>query len=156
MNESSHLNQTERETGTQGVPVIQPPSPRRRGPGKWLIAAVILVVIGVASVLLVHNRSKQGAQAESATAAVQITDTAFVPETIKIKQGQSVTWTNTDISLHQVAADPYPSHSKLPSLFSQESLSQNETYTFTFDKAGTYTYHDPLNPTALKATVIVE
>jgi len=138
-----------------GIPVVHPPSPRR-SPGKWFIAAIIVLVIGVASALAIHNRNKQGAQAVSSAATVQITDANFVPATVKIKQGQSVTWTNTDTRLHQVAADPYPSHSKLPSLFSEESLAQNESYTFTFDKAGTYTYHDPLNPTTLKATVIVE
>lgn len=151
----SHFNQSDHDNNN-GVPVVQPPTPRKRGPGKWLVAALILVVIGVASVLLIQNRAKQGAEAETNVATVQITDSAFVPETIKIKQGQSVTWVNNGSNLHQVAADPYPSHSKLPSLFSEESLDQNESYTFTFDKAGTYTYHDPLNPTSLKATVIVE
>jgi plastocyanin len=137
-----------------GIPVVEPPS-RRRGPGKWLVAAVILVVIGVASILVIRDQNKQSTQAES-VASVQITESGFVPETIKIKQGQSVTWTNTDSKLHQVAADPYPTHSKLPSFLSEESLSQNESYSFNFDKAGTYTYHDPLNPTTFKATVIVE
>lgn len=151
----TNLNQS--EPGSSGVPVVQPPATRpRRGPGKWLIAALILVVIGISSILVIHNRNKQGAQAETSAANVQIGDTAFTPGTVRIKQGQSVTWTNTDTRLHQVAADPYPSHSKLPSLFSEESLATNESYTFTFDKAGTYTYHDPLNPTTLKATVIVE
>ncbi|SRR6266542_396028 len=149
----TNLNQS--DSNPSGVPVVQPPTPRRN-PGKWLIAALILVVVGISSILVIHNRNKQGAQAETTGASVQITDTAFVPQTVKIKQGQSVTWINTDTRLHQVAADPYPSHSKLPSLFSQESLATNESYTFTFDKTGTFTYHDPLNPTTLKATVIVE
>ena len=140
--------------GTSGIPIVQPPG-RKRGPGKWLIAAILLVIIGVASVLLIRDQNKQSTQAEP-VATVQITESGFVPETIKIKQGQSITWTNTDGKLHQVAADPYPTHSKLPSFVSEESLAQNESYTFSFDTAGTYTYHDPLNPTTFKATVIVE
>jgi plastocyanin len=148
----SNYNQS--DPSQANIPIVRPPHPRRT-PGKWLMAAVIVVTIGVASALLIQNKSKQTTQAESA-ATVQITNSAFVPETIKIKQGQSVTWVNADTALHQIGADPYPSHAKLPSLFSEESLAQNETYTFTFDKQGTYTYHDPLNPTTLKATVIVE
>jgi len=148
----SPLNQS--DSGTD-IPVVPPPGRPRRGPGKWLIAAIVVLVIGVASVLAIQNKARQGVQAEP-SGIVQITETGFVPQTIKIKQGQSVTWVNTDQAMHQVAADPFPSHSKLPSLYSEESLSQNESYTFTFDKQGTYTYHDPLNPVELKATVIVE
>lgn len=148
----SQLNQS--DSGTN-IPVIAPPSRPRRGPGKWLVAAIVVLVVGVASVLAIQNKDRQGVQAEP-SGIVQITDTGFVPQTVKIKQGQSVTWVNTDVQMHQVAADPFPSHSKLPSLYSESSLSQNESYTFTFDKQGTYTYHDPLNPVALKATVIVE
>jgi plastocyanin len=141
-------------TGTN-VPVVHPPSRPRRGPGKWLIVGILVLMVGIASVLTIQNRDKQGVQAEP-VATVEITDTAFVPATIKIKQSESVTWINTGTQLHQVAADPYPSRSKLPSLFSEESLTSNESYNFSFDKKGTYTYHDPLNPTILKGTVIVE
>jgi plastocyanin len=136
------------------VPVVNPPR-KTHTPGKWLVAAVILLMIGVASVLLIHNKAKQGVQAEP-VATVQITGSSFVPETIKVKQGDSVTWVNTDSAPHQVAADPFSTHSKLPSLVTEQSLTQNESFTFTFDKQGTYTYHDPLNPTVLKGTVIVE
>lgn len=136
------------------IPVVVPPR-RKRTPGRWLVASVVLLAVGVASVLLIQNKAKQGVQAEP-VATVQITASGFVPETIKIKQGESVTWVNTDTAPHQIAADPLPSHSKLPSLVTDQSLNQNESFTFTFDKKGTYTYHDPLNPDALKATVIVE
>lgn len=136
------------------IPIVVPPR-RRHTPGKWLVAGVILLAVGVASVLLIQNKAKQGVQAET-DATVQITAAGFVPETIKIKQGESVSWVNTDTAAHQVAADPFPSHSKLPSLVTEQSLGQNESFTFTFDKKGTYTYHDPLNPDTLKATVIVE
>jgi plastocyanin len=132
------------------VPVVTPPEPRRHTPGKWLMVAVVLVMVGVASVLLIQNKPKQSVRAEP-TATVQITSAGFVPETITIKESESITWVNTDNGLHQVAADP-----KLEGFATEKSLDQHQSITFTFDKKGTYTYHDPLHPNQVKATVIVE
>ena len=148
----SNLNQS--GTGSEGIPVVRPPRPTR-SPGKWLVVSIVILSIGLASALLIQNRAKQTTKAQPAV-TVQITHSGFEPETVSVKQGQSVTWINSDTASHQIAADPYPTHASLPALFSGESLAQNETYSFTFDKPGTYTYHDPLHPASLKATVIVE
>ena len=117
---------------------------------------VLVITIGIASVLIIRNKDQQGVQAEQTTVTVQISADAFTPQTVKINKGESVTWVNTDGKPHEVAADPFPSNSQLPSLKTQDALAQNDSYTYTFDQKGTFTYHDPLNPLALKATVIVE
>jgi plastocyanin len=92
----------------------------------------------------------------SAPGEVSITPTGFVPATVSIKVGQAVTWTNTDTAPHIVASDPYPTDTTLSGLNSQQDLSTNDRYSFVFDKAGTYTYHDDLNPYTLEGTVIVK
>ena len=125
--------------------------------GKWLIIGLVLaivLVLAVAAVLFVKNRNDQAVNANPA-ATIDISKTAFSPATVKIKKGQSVTWVNDDTVPHQVAADPYPTHASLPELHST-SLNQGDSYTFTFEKKGTFTYQDPLYPTTLKATVVVE
>jgi len=125
--------------------------------GKWLIIGLVLaivLVLAVAAVLFAKNRNDQAANANPA-ATVDISKTSFAPTTVKIKKGQSVTWVNNDTVPHQVAADPYPTHASLPELHST-SLNQGDSYTFTFEKKGTFTYQDPLYPTTLKATVVVE
>jgi plastocyanin len=71
-----------------------------------------------------------------------------------IAVNDTVTWVNRDAAAHQIASDPHPSHIALPELESG-SLATNQTYDFKFTKAGTYTYHDHLNPT-IKGTVIVQ
>lgn len=132
------------------IPVVNPPAPKRHTPGKWLVGAVIVVMIGVASVLAISNKAKQSIKAE-ATVTVQITDSGFIPETVTIKPGESITWVNTDMAAHEVAANPAQE-----GFDTVAPLGRNQSVTFTFDKAGRYTYHDPLNPDKLKATVIVE
>lgn len=89
-------------------------------------------------------------------AQVTITSTGFVPAVINIKPGQQVIWINQDKVLHQVAADPHPTHTSLPGFDSAEPSKTKETYAFTFEKSGTFTYHDHLNPLKFKGTVIVK
>lgn len=87
---------------------------------------------------------------------VTITNAGFVPQTVRIKKGTQVTWTNTEKNPHWVASDPHPTHTGLPGFDSLSALTANDSYTYTFDKTGTFTYHDYLNPLKFKGTVIVE
>jgi plastocyanin len=80
-------------------------------------------------------------------AQVVIKSTAFDPATVTIKVGESVTWTNQDPINHTVVADNGE--------FKSGELANGDTFSFTFDKAGTYAYHCSIHP-SMKATVVVE
>jgi len=83
--------------------------------------------------------------------AVKISNFAFVPQSIAIKAGESVTWTNEDSVQHQIAADPgQPDIVNL----SSPSMNNGATYSYTFSKAGTWTYHCSIHP-SMKGTVVV-
>ena len=88
---------------------------------------------------------------------VDIGSKGFIPATISITVGQSVTWKNTDVNMkaHWVASDPYPIDNALPGLNSHGSIKPDDSYSYIFSKAGTYTYHDNLDP-SLTGTVIVK
>ncbi len=73
---------------------------------------------------------------------------AFDAKTVTVPKGATVIWTNKDSVRHNVLSD---SGSELKS----DLLAQGETYSHTFDVAGTYTYHCGPHPN-MKATVIVE
>jgi amicyanin len=81
--------------------------------------------------------------------AVTISNFAYSPAAIKIKVGQTVTWTNNDSVGHTVTADNASSDAPDSKLFNK-----GETYSFTFNKAGTYTYHCAPHP-YMKGTVVV-
>ena len=74
-------------------------------------------------------------------------DMAFDPATVTIKAGESVTWTNEDSASHTVVGDNGE--------FESDSLSKGDTFSFTFDAAGTYAYHCSIH-SSMKATVTVE
>lgn len=80
---------------------------------------------------------------------VTISNFAYAPKTIKVKVGTKVTWTNNDSVGHDVAADKPSADAP-----SSELLNKGESYSFTFKKAGTYSYHCTPHP-YMRGTVIV-
>lgn len=121
---------------------------------KWFVLAIGLILIAGGIVLIIAAKSRPAVS--EAVPSVVVSETGFRPQTIKIKKGQRVTWINQDANPHQISADPHPSGDLLPTLKSREPLLQYETYTAIFEKSGTFTYHDFLNPVEFQATVIVE
>lgn len=89
------------------------------------------------------------------TGVVNITKVAFEPQIIVIQKGVTVTWTNNDISEHQIAGDPHPEHTSTLGLISPK-LAKDDSFSFIFDEVGTYAYHDENNPTIITGQVVVE
>ena len=104
-----------------------------------------LLLAAAAALALVFAGS--ASTAPSATANVQIVKTGFVPGTVSITAGDSVTWRNADTKTHQVVANG--------GQFASGILDPGKTYTHTFARGGTFRYHDALHPT-LKGTVNVK
>lgn len=127
-----------------------------------VVGVLLLLVVAVAALTVASNNqnSTKSSTASIGTTApsaqVSIADTGFIPKTISVKVGQAVTWINTDTNPHQVASDPYPSDTTLASLNSKGNLITNDSFSYVFNKSGTYTYHDELNPYTLQGTVIVK
>src|SRR5215212_7067986 len=83
----------------------------------------------------------------AATIAIKITATGFSPKTLTINQGDAVKWTNADNVNHQIVANN--------GAFASGILRPGATFTFTFNAAGKYGYHDALKPT-LTGTITVK
>ena len=112
----------------------------------------LFVAIVLVSLLALHTVKNHQA---NRIAVVRITKTGFIPATISVKQGTKVIWTNSDTNLHQVASNPYPKDTILPSLKS-EILNNSQTYEYTANTSGTFGYHDQINPTINGTLVIVK
>jgi plastocyanin len=79
--------------------------------------------------------------------AVTIDNYSFTPGTLTIAAGTTVAWTNRDSEVHTVVADT-------PSDFKSAGLDTDDSFSFTFNKAGTYPYHCSLHP-HMTGTIIV-
>jgi amicyanin len=80
------------------------------------------------------------------TDLVKITNLAFAPAVITVVAGATVTWTNADSIQHDVFAPPLGLQSPV--------LNQNDSYTHTFSKPGTYHYICSIHP-FMHGTVVV-
>jgi plastocyanin len=91
--------------------------------------------------------SSQGAPAAAAGTAIKLVNMAFDPATVTIPAGTKITWTNTDPVAHTATA--------VGGAFNSGNLAPGQSFTFTFDKAGTFDYHCLYHP-YMKGTIIVK
>ncbi|MDQ3065149.1 MAG: plastocyanin/azurin family copper-binding protein [bacterium] len=78
-----------------------------------------------------------------------IQDFAFNPETTTIKKGTTLTWTNQDSARHDIMPDNPSNDFK-----ASELLGKGESYSFTFNTVGSFSYFCSPHP-YMKATVVV-
>jgi amicyanin len=95
-----------------------------------ILATVLVFFTGVAS---------------AGTAQVNIKDYTFQPDQITIKKGDTITWTNMDAGPHDVKFKDSDS----------PDLKKGETYSKTFNEAGTFDYLCDIHP-SMKGKVIVQ
>ena len=93
--------------------------------------------------------------ATTTNAVVNMSDTSFSPSTLTVAVGTTVTFTNNGQGNHWPASDPHPTHTGLAGFDAKQGLATGESYSFTFTKAGTFGYHDHLNP-SLRGTITVQ
>ena len=142
-------------------PTVAPTAPSATN--KLLVViglAVLVVAIGLGAFFAFHSTKKAATASVTtikkiAPAQVSITSSGFVPATMSVKLGQAVTWTNKDSAPHWVASDPYPTDNNLSGFNAKQAVTYNGSFSFIFNKVGTYTYHDQLNPYTLKGTIVV-
>ena len=79
--------------------------------------------------------------------AIAIRNFAFDPPSVTIPAGTKVTWTNDDQIPHTATSST--------DVFNSGNLALNQSYSYTFDKAGTFDYICIYHP-YMKGTIIVE
>jgi plastocyanin len=85
------------------------------------------------------------AEAAPRVHAVQIEGMRFVPETLTVRRGERIVWTNNDLVPHTVTQAAFDSHAVAP----------NASWSYVAAKPGTYPYGCTSHP-AMRATLIVQ
>lgn len=80
------------------------------------------------------------------TNQVDIKDMAFTPDSITVKAGSTVTWTNNDGAAHNVTADN--------NSFSSGTLTAGKTFSQTFNTAGTFKYKCTIHPNMTGVVIV--
>jgi plastocyanin len=94
---------------------------------------------GLAAAVLSLACASAVAAAPAKTAAVTIGNFTFGPATLTVAPGTTVTWTNGDDIPHTVVSDD-------KTTFKSKVLDSGDSFSFTFEKAGTYPYFCSIHP----------
>jgi plastocyanin len=81
--------------------------------------------------------------------AVTINNFAFSPTPLKVKSGAKVTVTNKDSTTHTWTADSGDAVT-----WTSPDLSPGSSFSFTFSKPGTYSYHCKIHPSMTGSVVV--
>ncbi len=92
------------------------------------------------------GQNTPGQQAGASVKEVNISNFAFNPATLTVTVGTTVKWTNQDQMDHTVTADDKS--------FDSGQLAQGKSFSFTFTKEGTYTYHCSNHPSMLGKIIV--
>ena len=76
--------------------------------------------------------------------AITIQNFAFSPATLTVKKGTTVTWTNNDSAPHQIKS----------ATFNSSQLSKGQSFSFTFNTAGSFDYSCAIHPSMLGKIIV--
>jgi plastocyanin len=104
----------------------------------WIASVAMPVMI--AMLLLVAGSSRVAAsdQPSAANVAVKIDNFVFGPQAITVPVGTTVTWTNSDDIPHTAVSTD--------GVFKSKVMDTDEKFSYTFTKAGTYSYYCSVHP----------
>ena len=108
---------------------------------QMLLTAVGMVALGA---IEVHIPS---VAETSNPVQIVVKDFMFSPTPLTVKVGSTVTWTNKDDEPHTVVSDT--------GVFKSGGMDTNETFSYKFDKPGTYHFTCSIHP-RMVGTVIVQ
>lgn len=100
----------------------------------------------------------QGEEAKESV-TVTITDQGFEPQTVTVKSGGTITWTNNSSKNVQVGSAVHPTHEVNRELTGGKfvvDLNPGQSETVTVTKAGNWKYHNHLSPSQTGTVIVSE
>ena len=114
--------------------------------GKWVVlfgSLGLVIALGIVGCNLYGGGPGGG---PVLTSSVDIRSMSFQPASVQVSVGATVTWTNFDGVNHTVTSDP--------GAFGSGSLTDGDTYSYTFNTAGAFPYHCSTHP-SMHGSVVV-
>ena len=106
----------------------------------------LLTAVSVAMLWWVAATSASTADAPDPTRIV-VKDFMFMPSSLTVKAGSTVTWANMDDEPHSVVSDT--------GLFRSGAMDTNESFSFKFEQPGTYHFTCSIHP-RMVGTIVVQ
>lgn len=128
---------------------------------KGLLFVVIAIIALVFGFVIFRQEGSSPASStqvspEDADVVVSMTREGFFPEEITINKRDTVVWVNNGDGYLWPASDIHPTHLIYPEFDPREPLGVGESWTFRFEEAGIWKYHDHLWPTSVGVVEVYE
>ena len=102
------------------------------------IAGVVMPVLIAMLLFAGSSRVTASDQPSTTNVAVKIDNFVFGPQAITVPVGTTVTWTNSDDIPHTAVSTD--------GVFKSKVMDTDEKFSYTFTKAGTYSYYCSVHP----------
>jgi plastocyanin len=102
---------------------------------------IVMMVFALVTFLAVAFLPKAHTSALAQTHAVQYTASGFTPQTVSIRVGDTVTFSNSGSEILEFSSDPHPFHTSYPSL-NLGIINPGTSKSFTFTEVGTFGFHN--------------
>jgi len=116
---------------------------------------ILLLALGLVTVAAVVFWFAKSPGTSGKEYAVELKEDGFTPSDITIHKGDAIIFTTTAGKPFWPASDPHPTHGIYSGFDPRQPIDPDKSWSFKFDKAGTWKYHDHLWP-AHRGTVVVE
>lgn len=118
------------------------------------LAMIVMMVSCGDSVTDAENGTNGNGNGTPASNEVSMEGISFLPETLTVEVGTTVTWTNNSNVIHTVTSGTDGNHD---GLFDSGNVAANEQFSYTFNETGTYPYFCiPHVNQGMTGTIIVE
>ena len=104
----------------------------------WIAGAATPLMIAMLLLFAGSSRVAASDQPSAANVAVKIDNFVFGPQAITVPVGTTVTWTNSDDIPHTAVSTD--------GVFKSKVMDTDEKFSYTFTKAGTYSYYCSVHP----------
>lgn len=86
---------------------------------------------------------------------IRYDEDGFTPTVLRVKLGATVTFRNDSTERLQIASNPHPTHTDYRLFNDTRARLQGESFVFTFNRLGSFGYHNHLHP-SMGGTIVVE
>lgn len=116
----------------------------------------IVIIIAAFAYLAFSSHKATGSNPGTPAATITRTDNGFQPDTITIKKGDTVLFNSTAKNFYWPASDIHPTHGIYPEFDPKRPIAPDETWSFKFDRVGTWRFHDHLQANITGAITVTE
>lgn len=114
---------------------------------KWknlILGFTLIISIFIASSFILTKYVSKKLFSQPVIHQIVLKESGFVPSEIMIAEGDIVEFSSTRGVSFWPASNLHPIHEIYPEFDSRSALEAEETWSFTFDKVGTWKFHDHL------------